>query len=93
MTPTYRSLNKVMTLAGCDRRLFLSGLFVGLGMLLCFASLTFGLVIFATFAVLGWFHAKDPVVLRAVINAGRQRAEYDAAKPDPFPVIYGDYNE
>ena len=53
MKPTYRSLNKRMVLLGCDRRLFLSGLFVGVSMLMLFGSFTFGLIIFSVFGIPG----------------------------------------
>jgi type IV secretory pathway TrbD component len=86
MKPTYRSLNKRMVLLGCDRRLFLSGLFVGVSMLMLFSSFTFGLVIFSIFATAGWFQARDPVLLRLLLRFG-QRAQFDPAKFESFPVV------
>ena len=89
MKPTYRSLNKRMVLVGCDRRLFLSGLFVGVSMLMLFGSFTFGVVIFSVFATAGWFQARDPVLLRLMLRSG-QRAQFDPAKFESFPVVlYG----
>jgi hypothetical protein len=41
------------------------------------------------FATAGWFHARDPVLLRLMLRFG-QKAQLDAAKFEPFPlVIYG----
>ena len=88
MKPTFRSLNKRLVLCGCDRRLFLSGLFAGVSMLMLFGSLTFGVVIFSVFATAGWFQARDPVLLRLLLRFGRQPAHFDAAKFQPFPVIF-----
>ena len=87
MKPTYRSLNKRMVLLGCDRRLFLSGLFVGVSMLMLFGSFTFGVVIFSVFATAGWFQARDPVLLRLMLRFG-QRAQFDPAKVESFPVVF-----
>jgi type IV secretory pathway TrbD component len=86
MKPTYRSLNKRLVLAGCDRRLFLSGLFVGVSMLMLFGSFTFGLIIFAIFATAGWFQARDPVLLRLILRLAEQ-ARFDPAKFESFLVV------
>jgi hypothetical protein len=78
-----------MVLLGCDRRLFLSGLFAGVSMLMLFGSFTFGVIIFAVFATAGWFHGRDPVLLRLLLRFG-QRAQFDPAKFESFPVVvYG----
>jgi len=91
MRSTYRTLNKHLTLCGCDRQLFLCGLFTGLGLFLTFSSLVVGVVSFACFAGLGWFRAQDPVLLRLIFNPSRFRTWYDPAVRRPFPiVIYAD---
>jgi type IV secretory pathway TrbD component len=87
MKPTYRSLNKRMVLLGCDRRLFLSGLFVGVSMLMLFGSFTFGLIVFGIFATAGWFQARDPVLLRLMLRFGQQ-VQFDPAKFESFPVVF-----
>jgi type IV secretory pathway TrbD component len=86
--PTYRSLNKRLVLCGCDRRLFLSGLFAGVSMLMLFGSFTFSLVVFSVFATAGWFQARDPVLLRLLLSFDRPPAQFDPAKFQPFPVIF-----
>ena len=86
MKPTYRSLNKRMVLLGCDRRLFLSGLFVGVSMLMLFGSFTFGLILFSVFATAGWFQARDAVLLSLMIRLG-QRTQFDPAKFESFLVV------
>jgi hypothetical protein len=90
MKPTYRSLNKRMVICSCDRSLFLAGLFVGVGMFMTLGNFTFGLIIFAVFATMGWCQARDPVLLRLMLSFNRQCVQFDPAKVEPFPVIiYG----
>jgi type IV secretory pathway TrbD component len=86
--PTYRALNKRLVLCACDRRLFLSGLFAGVSMLMLFGSLTFGVVIFSVFATTGWFQARDPVLFLLLLSFGRHPAQFDPAKFQPFSVIF-----
>ena len=90
MRPTYRALTKHLTLCGCDRQLFICGLFVGLGLFLTFGSLVVGAVTFSCFAVMGRFRAQDPVLLRLLFNPGRFRSWYDAAVRRPFPIAIHD---
>lgn len=92
MRSTYRSLNKHLTLCGCDRQLFICGLFVGLGLFLTFSSIVVGLVTFACFGVLGWFRAQDPILLRLLFNPGRFKSQYDPAVREPFPVAIHDHH-
>ena len=90
MQPTFRSLNKTLTLCGCERRLFLCGLFVGFGLFATFGSILVGIVTFACFAVFGYFQARDPLLLRIIFNPGKYRAQYHPALRRPFPVrIHG----
>ena len=90
MRPTYRTLNKPLTLCGCDRRLFLCGLFIGLGLFLTFSSIVVGAVTFSCFAALGWFRAQDPVLLRLLFNPGRFKPVYDPAVRQPFAISIHD---
>lgn len=90
MRRTYRSLNKILTLCGCERRLFLAGMFVGLGIFMSTSSIIVGLATFFCFAVFGFFKAQDPIMLRLLFNPGRFRNQYDPAIRRPFPVAYYD---
>ena len=93
MKPTYRrALNNVPTLFGCERNLFIAGMFVGLGEFIMFSSLIVGLVAFGIFATLGYFKANDPAVLRLLLNPGRYKAIYDPAQRKPFVVHIYDLN-
>ena len=68
MRPTYRSLNKHLTLMGCDRQLMIAAMFVGFGLFVTLSSVTVGLVTFGCFAVLGRFKAKDPAHVAACFS-------------------------
>src|SRR5690606_38875609 len=90
MRPTFRSLNKVLTLCGCERRLFFCGMFVGFGLFATFGSILVGLVTSGCFAALGYAKAQDPIMLRLTFNPGKFKAQYDPAIFHPFPVaLYG----
>jgi hypothetical protein len=87
MHPAYRSVNKHLTLCGCDRQLFTCGLFVGFGLFATLGSVAVGLVTFACFAVLGRFKTRDPIALRLLFNPGTHRNRYDPAVLHPFVVM------
>ena len=90
MRPTYRVLNKHLTLMGCDRQLMIAAMFIGFGLFVTLSSIAVGLVTFGCFAVLGHYKAKDPATLRLLFNPGGHRNHYDAAIQQPFPVrFYG----
>ena len=88
MQRTYKSLNKILTICGCERRLFLSGMFVGLGIFMATSSIIVGLATFFCFAAFGYFSAQDPILLRLMFNPGKFRNQYDPAIRRPFPVTY-----
>lgn len=88
MRPTYRSLNKHLTLLGCDRQLMIAAMFVGFGLFVTLSSITVGMVTFFCFAALGRFKAKDPATLRLLFNPGGSRNRYDPAIRQPFPVAF-----
>jgi hypothetical protein len=92
MRPTFRSLNKTLTICGCERRLWLAGLFIGLGMFMTFGSIMVGIITFLCFVSLGWLKAHDPIMLRLIFNPGKFRNQYDPAIRRPFMVVfYGNY--
>ncbi len=93
MRPSYRSLNKQLTLMGCDRQLMIAAMFVGFGLFVTLSSITVGLVTFACFAVLGRYKAKDPATLRLLFNPGTGRNQYDPAMVRPFAVTFLDDNK
>ena len=86
MRPTFRSLNKHLTLMGCDRQLMIAAMFVGFGLFVTLSSIVVGLVTFTCFAAMGRYKAKDPASLRLLFNPGGARNRYDAAIKRPFPV-------
>lgn len=88
MQRTYRSLNKLLTICGCERRLFLCGMFVGLGLFMATSSIIVGLTTFICVAVFGYYTAQDPIMLRILFNPGKFRNQYDPAIRKPFPVVF-----
>ena len=93
MKPTFRSLNKTLTIAGCERRLFICGLFIGFGLFATFTSVIVGLTTFSCFAALGFLKARDPIMLQLIFNPGKFKVMYSPAIRKPFPVsIYDRYN-
>lgn len=87
MRPTYRVLNKQLTLMGCDRQVFICGLMIGAGFLMALGSIVTGGIAFGCFVFLGWLKAKDPVSMRLMFNPGKFRPHYDAGVREPFLVI------
>ena len=88
MHPVYRSLNKHLTLLGCDRQLMIAAMFVAFGLFVTTSSIVVGLATFFCFAGLGWFKAKDPAALRLLFNASGHRNRYDPGTRRPFAVTY-----
>ncbi len=77
----YRSLNKPLTIAGVERRLFFLALAMGAAAFNFFASLMSGLVMFVLLYLLArWATATDPEILRLLMNSARYRTQYDPAK-------------
>jgi len=87
MKPTYRVLNKTLTIAGVDRRGFICGLMIGAGFFFVLGSFVVGAATFGFFYFLAWQQAKDPVKLRLLFNSGKYQPHYDAALHDPFLLI------
>jgi type IV secretory pathway TrbD component len=79
--PVYKSLNKPLTIAGAERRLFFLALVIGGGTFNFFGSLLGGLIMFVTLYLLArWATATDPQILRILLNSSRFRTHYDPAK-------------
>lgn len=85
--PVYKSMNKPLTIAGAERRLFFMALVMGSATFNFFGSLTAGLLIFAAlYALALWATATDPQILRIVLNSSKFRPHYDPFKKDAFTV-------
>ena len=87
MKPTYRILNKQLTIAGCDRPLFICALTIGGGIFMALQSVVVAATVFGCFAVMGWLRVKDPVAMRLLFNSGKFQPHYDAGVREPFLVI------
>jgi type IV secretory pathway TrbD component len=79
--PTYRSLNKQLTILGVERKLFFSAMVVGAATFNFFGSLLGGFVMFAVlFLAARLATARDPQLIRILLNASKFRTRYDPAK-------------
>jgi type IV secretory pathway TrbD component len=77
----YKSINKLLTIWGAERRLFFVAALMGAATFNFFGSLRSGLVMFgALFAFARWATVYDPQILRILLNSARFRAHYDPAK-------------
>src|ERR1035438_3998691 len=87
--PVYRSLNKPLTIAGAERRLFFLAAIMGAATFNLFGSLLGGLLMFAVLYMLArWATATDPEILRILLNSAKFRTEYDPAQRMPFTLVY-----
>jgi type IV secretory pathway TrbD component len=83
MHPVYRSLNKVLTIMGAERRLFFLAAVIGAAMFNLFGSLMGGLLMFIVLYMLArWATVTDPQILRILLNSSKFRAHYDPAQRD-----------
>src|ERR1700682_5534645 len=87
MHPVYRSLNKPLTIAGAERRLFFLAVVIGGATFNLFGSFLGGLLMFAVLYILArWATVTDPQILRILLNSSKFRTQYDPAKRD-FPPL------
>jgi type IV secretory pathway TrbD component len=79
--PIHRSLNRPLTILGVERKLFFLAALIGAGTFNFFGTLLGGLLMFvALFLALRMATAKDPQMLRIVLNASKFKPRYDPAK-------------
>ena len=79
----YRSLNKPLTIWGAERRLFFLALVMGATAFNFFGSLVGGVLMFAVlFLCARWTTARDPQLLRILLNSARFKLQYDPAKQE-----------
>ncbi len=80
--PVYRSINKILTIWGAERRLFFLAAVIGAATFNFFGSLLGGLLMFAAlYGAARWATLTDPEILRILLNSAHQRVFYDPAKP------------
>ena len=79
--PVYRALYRPLTVCGVDRRLFFLALLVGAATFNLFYSLLTGVLLFGVlYACALWSTKRDPQLLQILLQSGRHRTRYDAAK-------------
>ena len=83
MRPVYRALNKPLTILGAERQLFFLAAIIGAATFNFFGSLLGGLLMFAAlYLAARWSTARDPQLLRILLNSARYRDRYDPLKPE-----------
>jgi type IV secretory pathway TrbD component len=74
-------MNKPLTIWGAERRLFFVALVVGAVTFNFFGTLLGGLAMFVVLYFFArWATAKDPQILRILLNSAKFRSQYDPAK-------------
>ncbi len=83
----HKSLNRLLTIWGAERRLFFLALVMGGATFNFFGSLRSGLFMFAVlFWAARWATCTDPQVLRILLNSSKFRRRYDPGKREAFSV-------
>jgi type IV secretory pathway TrbD component len=81
----HRSINRLLTIWGAERRLFFLALIMGGAAFNFFGSLTSGLFLFAVLTLSArWATRTDPQILRILLNSSKFRRRYDPAKLQPL---------
>jgi type IV secretory pathway TrbD component len=79
--PVHKSMNRLLTIWGAERRLFFLAAVLGSATFNFFGSLIGGLLMFGgLFMFARWATSTDPEILRILLNSGKFRALYDPAK-------------
>jgi len=79
----HKSINRLLTIWGVERRLFFLALVMGGAAFNFFGSLASGLLLFAVlFLAARWATRTDPQILRIVLNSSKFHRRYDPAKWD-----------
>jgi type IV secretory pathway TrbD component len=79
--PVFASINRPLTIAGADRRLFFVALVVGAATFASFGSLLGGaLMSLALYLGARWATQRDPQLFRIVLRSAKARAQYDPGK-------------
>ena len=79
--PIHRSLNRPLTILGVERKLFFSAMVMGAATFNFFGSLLGGILMFVVlFLAARMATAKDPQLMRILLNASKFKSRYDPAK-------------
>ncbi len=79
--PIHRSLNRPLTILGVERKLFFSAMVMGAATFNFFGSLLGGILMFVVlFLAARMTTARDPQLIRILLNASKFKSRYDPAK-------------
>ena len=90
--PVYRSINRLLTIWGVERRLFFLALVSGAATFNFFGSLLSGMAMFgALYLFARWATRTDPQILRFLLTAAKLSSQYDPAKLGPVSIRRTDH--
>jgi len=85
--PVYRSMNKLLTIWGAERRLFFLAMVIGAATFNFFGSLLSGLLMFIALDLFArWATATDAQILRILLNSSKFKLRYDPIKRGEFTL-------
>src|SRR4051812_21866545 len=85
--PVYRSINKPLTIAGAERRLFFMAVVLGGATFNFFGSLVGGLIMFLSLYLFArWSTRTDPQLLFILLNSSNSKSRYDPSKHEPIAI-------
>lgn len=86
----YKAMNKPLTVAGVERRLFFLALMIGAATFNFFGSLIGGVAMFLALYLFGrWVTATDPCFLSILLRSAQDHPQYDSAKREAFSIWIG----
>ena len=92
--PVHKSVNKLLTIWGAERRLFFLAMVMGAATFNFFSSLLTGLLMFSALYVLArWTTTRDPQLLRILLNSSQFHTQYDPAKFAAYTVRRVSYGQ
>jgi type IV secretory pathway TrbD component len=91
--PVYRALNRTLTIWGIERKLFFGTALAGAITFQATSSFWAGVVMFLVlFGAARSATARDPQMLRLLLNSPKWRARYDPAKYVP-PTVHTEHSD
>ncbi len=83
----HKSINRPLTIAGVERKLFFFALVMGAATFNLFSRLLSGILMFACLYLFArWATATDPEILAIIFRASRFKVQYDPARQEPYVI-------
>src|SRR5258705_8835524 len=83
----YRSISRLLTILGAERKLFFFAMCVGAGTFNLLGSLLGGILMFLLlYFAARWATETDPQILRFLLTSPKLRTQYDPSKFSPLSI-------